>query len=335
VQKANNTTKCGYGSGNETRGICDDQDRCVDGACLTIDQSYKPGSPCRPALPEDCCDKTEVCVVDNFDCPEDAFYGDDGVEPKLCRSTCTDCAGDEEEWCPGGQKKCIENIILNDELCITAGQQYDAGTVSIVATAYEGDKITVCATLTLNDDWNVVGGSETIKASFLVSPNGAPGNNAGSYELKYDETDLDAVDKSLDFPCVDLPLSTGNPDDTGVCDGGKSLYFAIHLDVVGPSGGETAWALPCDPPSDSPLTGTPFTNKNGKGKAGWGQFITFSPCCVDDCENTACEGGGGGTNSTTGGGNGCSWTCTGLPPDAGASSGTCDDDQVAQCVSES
>ena len=71
-----------------------------------------------------------------------------------------------------------------------------------------------------------------------------------------------------------------------------TLYFAIHFDMLD---GNTAWALPCPETSDS-LEGNPFLNPKSGKEMGWGQYISFTPCCVPTgtagCDPDSCAGGG-------------------------------------------
>jgi hypothetical protein len=246
----------------------------VSGSCETTNNSYNLGFECQSA--KGCCDIPEVCKVGTFTCPVDLKYGDtsNGSPAKTCRAVCASCAGDVEETCNGGSDDCTDNILLDDKLCIKAGQNYDAGHVSVVGTVdATGDNVQVCAQMTLDPSWSLVG-SESIKAYFSTGV--APPSSPGQYPIKLDASALSSGGQYT-FACTSIPICEYEP---------TTLYFAIHLDVTGVGGGQTAWALPC---ANSILPGGDFTNKSGKGKQGWGQFLAYTPCCPSSsCTDDVC-----------------------------------------------
>lgn len=261
-------TKCGYGDGNVARGDCDDENRCVEGLCQITDNTYKPGFVCRGL--QGCCDEEDKCEVGNFDCPEDLKKQTDFT----CREVCEDCAGDVKEVCPGDSNDCPQNVIFYDELCIMAGQHMHAGTVYVDAIAMDGGMVQFNARMHLAPDWSLKSGDESIKSHWGME---TPFSNSGRYGNK---ADGNALDEMRMYTFESIPNIAM----------GSTLYFAIHLDVVGPGGEETAWAMPCD--STKHLEGIAFTNKKG-AQTGWGKFSSYTPCNPEACALTCAEASGG------------------------------------------
>ena len=260
----------------DARGVCDAGDRCVEGKCETVNESYKT-SLCRDAPL--CCDAPEYCAMYNFDCPADE------VQPQgeVCRESCLgECASDPQEQCDGISKTCPANVVVDDTLCIYAGQNAAAGSVSITGTLNDST-LNLCFDMTLDTTNYPLVGSEPIKAYF--SRETAPASNPGSY-TKFDPAHL--VDNgdgtgSYSFGCFSIETCQADV---------APLYFAIHLDVSG----ETAWALQCA--DTTAFQGLPFMSKgNGKkgpSRQGWGEWFAYTPCCYDEDSCGAGYGACGG-----------------------------------------
>lgn len=253
-------------------GICDDGDKCdASGNCIENGSgSYAVGDECRASV--GCCDKPDVCAVGSYDCPADGKYGPDHT----CRPVCEFCDGDVAEVCDGTSDKCPDNIILEDSLCIKAGQHNDAGEVKIVATEYSDGTVDVCFTVSFTSPWTLVSEEdESLKAYF--STEGPPSSNSGHYGIKVSTSEF--LTNGFHH-CVDLP----NKD--------TSLYFAIHFDTTNGSDQETAWVMDCgdeENPHSSQILSSRFTEtkRGATVYSGWGEKHVLTPCnnsgCSKDC----------------------------------------------------
>jgi hypothetical protein len=227
----------------------------------------------------------------------------------VCRAECDDgnCLDDVAEMCPGGDVDvCPADIIFQKTISILAGQHYNAGNTTITATVTGESTVQVCVDIILDDDWMLQTSEEAVKLEIntLAPPKSAP----GSYSYKYADIDAMAGENCFTF------------DTSEVC----TVYFALHLDVVGPEGNtETAWAKTTD--ADAATTGEtslmesgfvkPGTSKGPKVKSsttGWGSYFSFSICCanVDSCDAPVGGGGGSGEGGDGGEGSADDWTCS-------------------------
>ena len=207
---------------------------------------------------------------------------------------------------------CPPNVILDDTLCLKAGQTNPAGTVSLKATP-DPDSAAYDFCVTINLDGWTLQGNEPIKAEFSTQER--PGSNPGQYSYKYPNGGIiDGTDAGTYVlqSCLSYTESM-------ICDG-LTLYFAIHLDVTSGSDSETAWALDCE---DTDLSGNRFLNKKETAFQGWGKYFVWTPCCPNDPGCDQCNGNGGGP----GGDFTCDWTCT----DSSGSTGSCGTNVVPTC----
>jgi hypothetical protein len=275
-------TPCGNGQG--ARGICDAGDKC-DAVGVCLDKQYAETTvACREA--SGCCDKPDNCPGNGYECSPDATFGPE----KTCRASCLDPA-DPAEVCSGieGDKDCPSNVILDDELCIMAGQYHDAGTVTITATPAPDSPNTwlVCPIISLANDWVLnPSASQPIKVSFSTQE--VPGSAPGKYLTKYPGQGI--VELSyLPVPgnygletCVSVNIAQLCP-----ADGSFSLFFAIHLDVTDGTSSETAWAMGCKDTDGSVVSnlgeGSPFYNKKRTATQGWGKYMEWTPACPTSC----------------------------------------------------
>lgn len=269
-----------------------------------------------------CCDAPETCTGASYDCPADKFYGPgmDDAAPKTCRDSCF--AGDPAEVCPGGSEPdCPPNQILDDELCIMAGQHHDAGTAHFTATP--GDTTSLynfCLTVTLENGWTISDGNEQVK--IYISNTEQPGSNPGQYNYKLGDGTITELSTNVFQVCVAYDVGSFCGEDA------FNLYIAIHIDVTNGSQGETAWALPCDGNVDTGFSTDGFWNRKGTAMRGWGRYHVWSPLCPGECGDN-CDG-----NDGPGDGPGddpsedptCSWECS------DSTSGTCLPGEVAICA---
>jgi hypothetical protein len=284
-------------------GICDVAEMCTGNAADCPEDVFKPADElCWETKGP--CDKPELCSGEAAACPteKDEKYGDEGVEPEpfTCREKCNSdrCMDDIPETCPGGQNDCPIDIILNKQLDIIAGQNYEAGSVSITATEVGEENVEICVTMELNDEWTLQESDAAVKL-YLSNSGVPPKSSPGSYSTKFSKATYDA-DDGLTYCEVFDP--------TDNC----TVYFALHFDVMGSSGNETGWALlsATDAASATEATSlvphyfektqgkdTTTTNKKPGGKLrmltgevnmGWGGYFEFGICCVLE----KCDGDG-------------------------------------------
>jgi len=175
---------------------------------------------------------------------------------------------------------CPPNVILEDELCIKAGQHNDAGSATVTAKPkIDGTGFEICIDFTIGNGWYLDG---TVHVDIRFDGT-SPANSPGSYEYHYPASEaITTMDGSTFNVCKDLPADPcGEGTDI-------SASIALHIEVNGPSS-ETAWMLPC---SGDGLPGFPFIKFNKKGMAsiqGWGQYITWTACCPTSC-GLSCPG---------------------------------------------
>jgi hypothetical protein len=259
----------------DAKGPCDAGDKCFDGTCRA-DQFKDISAVCRPAV--DCCDEPDTCTSTSYDCSDDEKYGSDVT----CRTSCNDSPFDPAETCKNSDS-CPPNVILKEETCLTAGQNYDAGTMSVSVTETAEDTWTMCYSVSLGADWTLKG-DESIKAHFSVD--NAPGSAPGQYDYKYPNGGIsysaitDTYGACLDVTDMICPSNT--------------LFFAVHLDVKNSVTGqtETAWAM--NDCASGPMTTLPSSQfLNTKGKAqGWGTYFMWQATCPNDdtCLDATCIG---------------------------------------------
>jgi hypothetical protein len=301
------TTLCGPAP--ESRGPCDSGNKCnpENGYCSDVNSFKSSDTLCRASAEGKTCDKPEYCTGINYECPPDVNYA--AEDNFVCRAECDDgnCLDDVAEMCPGGDVDvCPADIIFQKTISILAGQHYNAGNTTITATVTGESTVQVCVDIILDDDWMLQTSEEAVKLEIntLAPPKSAP----GSYSYKYADIDAMAGENCFTF------------DTSEVC----TVYFALHLDVVGPEGNtETAWAKTTD--ADAATTGEtslmesgfvkPGTSKGPKVKSsttGWGSYFSFSICCanVDSCDAPVGGGGGSGEGGDGGEGSADDWTCS-------------------------
>lgn len=255
--------------------------------------SFMPeGEVCRPSAEGKDCDKPEACTGASHVCPTNVNYGPE--DNHMCRAKCEDgnCLDDIPEVCPGGDVDvCPDDIIFQKTLDVLAGQHHDAGSTTITATE-KNNEVEICVEINLDASWALQGVDEAVKLE--INTSGAPKSAPGSYTYKYANLDAMAGQNCYSFAAGDF------------C----TVYFALHLDVVGPEGTETAWAKSTAASSDdeTSLLSHEFvkqgTSKGPKVKStttGWGNYFSFSICCanVDTCDDAPVSGGGTTTEPTT------------------------------------
>eukprot|EP00984_Skeletonema_dohrnii_P012160 scaffold4904_cov113-Skeletonema_dohrnii-CCMP3373.AAC.4 len=292
------------------RGECDKGDKCDGKGMCSSTYSYMPSNTtCRKSKEGKLCDAPEYCTGDNYTCPEDKNYGDDGVlgedgaeliEASVCRPVCESdgCKDDIEEVCPGNTDTCPDDVIFERVLDLIAGQHFTAGSVVVNATD-DGDGSTeVCVTIYLDDAWELQSTDEPIKME--INTEGGIRSSPGSYTYK----DLVVGEKS----CNTFSNNATTP----------TVYFAVHVDVqkVGEEGSaETAWAKAGSTSTETSLTPHPFIGEGTKSgpkvkvnTKGWGEYHTFSINCAnikeESCTPTGGGGSGGGTTTPA------NYTCT-------------------------
>lgn len=282
-------------------GVCDAGDKCdADGECIRNGTDSYKGSETTCRTSAGPCDKADTCEgsyeagheAGSYKCTEDKKFGDQDELPHTCRPACESCPQDVPEVCPGGTNDCPANVVMESQLYLVAGQNNDAGTVSIKTTeSDDGSEINVCATIELNESWQFkdTDNSEAIKLHMCNA--NAPQSNTGRYDTKYSAAEY-AVDGSIEH----CETFAGNS---------TMLYMAFHLDVKrvgdGDENSETAWALATSTESATSLedTTSPFTEQSfpspgtrkgpktsgatttsttSGGGGGWGKYITTSVC---------------------------------------------------------
>jgi hypothetical protein len=316
-----------------TAGDCDTGDKCsAGGQCSSAGSYAVTDVVCRDSAGP--CDAPEYCTGDSHVCPQsDLKYGPDVqvfnesgnlVEGDMvCRGTCESCPYDVEEVCPGREDACPSDVIFQEELDVMAGQHHDAGYTTITATdlSLDGDfgtKVEVCVTIKLEngfelqkDDSGVVK-NDSIKME-LNDVGGLENKSPGGFNYK------------------GLAAGYEEPNGVTVChyfhiqsDESSTIYFTAHLDVVGPSGSETAWPkLPTSTdgtastttgsllphvfvkksPKKGPNVQVVAATEDGGGDGiGWGNWFTFSIGCAtanDTCSKSTSTGGGATTTTGT------------------------------------
>jgi hypothetical protein len=168
--------------------------------------------------------------------------------------------------CNGVDDECPQDIILDDTLCLVAGQSTYVGAVSLKAapSPIVSNSFDFCVTITL--DGATLTGSEPIKAEFSTTE--TPGSAPGKYSYKFPSGGIVQTHTAGVYKLAECKRVTMND----LC-GEKNfqLYFAIHLDVSVGGSSETAWALECPADPALPATelgpGLPFINKKGTAKA--------------------------------------------------------------------
>ena len=266
---------------------------------------------CRASAEGKTCDKPETCTGTSYECPADVNYS--AEDNYVCRDKCDDgnCLDDVAEVCPGGDVDvCPADIIFQKDLSILAGQHYNAGSTTITATVIDASTVEVCVDINLDSGWVLQNSDEAVKLEInnVAAPNSAPGR----YTYKYPTIDAMAGQNCYSFDATEF----------------NTVYFALHLDVVGPEGNtETAWAktTDADPATSGETSLTesgfvkPGTSKGPRVKSsttGWGSYFSFSIGCanVDTCDAPVGGGGGGSGGSDEGGeggeGSADNWTCS-------------------------
>eukprot|EP00986_Skeletonema_menzelii_P006813 scaffold2584_cov141-Skeletonema_menzelii.AAC.11 len=280
-----------------SRGVCDSGNKCNGNGYCSDENSYKPDTViCKDS--DDLCDAPEYCTGSSHTCPTDVNYGSDHV----CRSECTDdkCKDDVPEMCTGESPSCPADIIFKKTLDVIAGQNYNAGSTTIAVTDLGHNITEVCIDINLSEGWELQNTDAPVK--FEINTSGGIKSSPGSYSKKF--ADLP------DIPyCIELNATT--------C----TVYFALHLDVLGADGNtETAWAKLAASDTSGDVAGAADETslephvfvkdgtksgpkvKGGKNKqvstseelvegdgVGWGNYFTFSICCAtsDFCSATS------------------------------------------------
>jgi len=176
---------------------------------------------------------------------------------------------DPAEVCDGMSDTCPNNVILTESVCIYAGQDQDAGSVTFTASEQSYNEHQLCVEMKLDNGWKLDSDSdEPIQVE--IAMDGTPFTIPRRFRYNMSSSEIVMLANGNYKLCIStVPSAESN--------------FAINFDVMKDNQRATAWALPCkDSTAESALEANSFMGR------GWGEYFTWTPCNLDTCPTQDC-----------------------------------------------